>query len=62
VVAALRIGLKKEAREQRTANVRRWRTSAENLQFQVFGGLSVPDIPWQNRGSHNHVVEVVNDV
>jgi hypothetical protein len=36
--------------------------SAENLEFQELGGLSVPAIPWQNRGTHNHVVEVLNDV
>jgi acyl-homoserine lactone acylase PvdQ len=62
VVAALRAGLKREAAEQRTSNVRRWRTTAENLEFQELGGLSVPAIPWQNRGTHNHVVEVLNDV
>jgi acyl-homoserine lactone acylase PvdQ len=59
VVSALRVGLRKAQKGQPSANPKRWRTSAENLSFQEFGGLSVPEIPWQNRGTWNHVVEVV---
>lgn len=62
VVAALRVALKKEAKDQGTSNVRKWKTAAENLVFDEFGGLSVPEIPWQNRGTWNHLVEVLNEV
>ncbi len=59
VVAALRAALKTARKGQPSPNPKRWRTPAENLVFQEFGGLSVPGIPWQNRGSWNHVVEVL---
>jgi hypothetical protein len=38
-----------------------WSTPAENLVFQNLGAGSVEPIPWQNRGTHNHVVEVLSD-
>lgn len=38
-----------------------WNEPAENIVFQEFGAGSVPEIPWQNRGTHNHVVEVLTD-
>lgn len=38
-----------------------WTTPAENLAFQAFGAGSVEGIPWQNRGTHNHVVEILSD-
>lgn len=59
VVSALRVGLKRARKGQPSANPKKWLTSAENLVFQEFGGLSVPEIPWQNRGTWNHVVEVL---
>jgi len=38
-----------------------WEKPAENIVYQKFGAGSVPPIPWQNRGTHNHVVEVLSD-
>ena len=38
-----------------------WTKPAENIVFQEFGAGSVDPIPWQNRGTHNHVVEVLGD-
>ena len=38
-----------------------WEEPAENIVFTEFGAGSVPPIPWQNRGTHNHVVEVLSD-
>jgi hypothetical protein len=39
----------------------RWSTAAENIVFQELGAGSVEPIPWQNRDTHNHVVEVLSD-
>lgn len=36
-----------------------WETPAENIVFQALGAGSVAPIPWQNRGTHNHAVEVL---
>ena len=36
-----------------------WTAPAEWIEFQAFGAGSVDRIPWQNRGTHNHVVEVL---
>ncbi|MGH2751203.1 MAG: penicillin acylase family protein [Actinomycetota bacterium] len=36
-----------------------WSADAENITFEAFGAGSVDPIPWQNRGTHNHVVEVL---
>ena len=38
-----------------------WNEPAENIQFTEFGAGSVPEIPWQNRGTHNHAIEVLSD-
>ena len=38
-----------------------WTKPAENIVFQEFGAGSVSPIPWQNRGTHNHVVEILGD-
>jgi hypothetical protein len=38
-----------------------WTTPAENIVFQEFGAGSVSPIPWQNRGTHNHAVEILGD-
>ena len=38
-----------------------WEKPAENIVFAEFGAGSVPPIPWQNRGTHNHIVEVLSD-
>ncbi|MFN2594144.1 MAG: penicillin acylase family protein [Actinomycetota bacterium] len=41
------------------ADMSKWTTPAENIVFQEFGAGSVDDIPWQNRGTHNQLVEVL---
>ena len=38
-----------------------WEKPAENIVFTEFGAGSVDPIPWQNRGTHNHIVEVLSD-
>lgn len=38
-----------------------WEKPAENIVFREFGAGSVDPIPWQNRGTHNHIVEVLSD-
>jgi acyl-homoserine lactone acylase PvdQ len=37
-----------------------WTAPAEWIEFQTFGAGSVDRIPWQNRGTHNHVIEVLD--
>lgn len=37
-----------------------WATPAEWIEFQEFGAGSADHIPWQNRGTHNHVVEALS--
>lgn len=39
----------------------KWTAPAEWIEFENQGGGSVTHIPWQNRGTHNHVVEVLSD-
>ena len=48
-------------RNQQGNDMSQWFTPAENLVFQNLGAGSVEPIPWQNRGTHNHVVEVLAD-
>jgi hypothetical protein len=36
-----------------------WGTDAWMITFSSLGLGSAPDIPWQNRGTHNHVVEIL---
>lgn len=43
------------------ADMSAWTVPAENIVFQELGAGSVDPIPWQNRGTHNHVVEVLDD-
>jgi acyl-homoserine lactone acylase PvdQ len=43
------------------ADMNQWTTPAENLVFQELGAGAVAEIPWQNRGTHNHVVEILSD-
>lgn len=38
-----------------------WEKPAENIVFREFGAGSVPPIPWQNRGTHNQIVEILSD-
>ncbi|HJR44878.1 MAG TPA: penicillin acylase family protein [Actinomycetota bacterium] len=50
-----------QVREEQGADMSAWATPAENIVFSEFGAGSVDPIPWQNRGTHNHVVEVLSD-
>jgi hypothetical protein len=38
-----------------------WSTPREDIVFQELGYGSVDNIPWQNRGTHNHAVEILRD-
>jgi acyl-homoserine lactone acylase PvdQ len=44
------------------ADMSKWTTEAENITFDELGAGSVSEIPWQNRGTENHVVEAVKDL
>ena len=35
-----------------------WKTPAEWIVFPSFGASDALQIPWQNRGTHNHIVEI----
>ena len=61
VVAALDAALKKLEKDQGTPNVNEWTTPREDIVFQEFGYGSVEPIHWQNRGTHNHAVEILRD-
>jgi hypothetical protein len=37
-----------------------WSKKAENIVLDALGAGSVDEIPWQNRGTHNHVVEILS--
>ena len=50
-----------ELREEQGQDMAEWKADAEWIEFLNLGAGSVPDIPWQNRGTHNHVVEILSD-
>jgi acyl-homoserine lactone acylase PvdQ len=60
VVEALNKAIAKLTEEQ-GADMTAWVTPREDITFQAFGYGSVDPIPWQNRGTHNHVVEILSD-
>ena len=60
VVSSLMKALK-DLEEDQGANIADWTVPREDIVFQELGGASVPPIPWQNRGTHNHVVEILSD-
>jgi acyl-homoserine lactone acylase PvdQ len=60
VVKSLRQAVQFLQQEQ-GPDVSAWSTPAENLVFQEQGAGSVDPIPWQNRGTHNHAVEILSD-
>jgi hypothetical protein len=60
VVRASLVRAVKELTEEQGADMGAWTAPAENLQFQNLGAGSVTPIPWQNRGTHNHVVEILS--
>jgi acyl-homoserine lactone acylase PvdQ len=50
-----------QVKQQQGPDMAQWSVSPENIVFAEFGAGSVSPIPWQNRGTHNHVVEVLGD-
>jgi hypothetical protein len=60
VVASFRAAVDKLVTDH-GADMAKWSKAAENLAFQAFGAGSVTPIPWQNRGTHNHAVEILSD-
>jgi hypothetical protein len=38
--------------------VANWQHPADYIEFDAVGGLLMPPIPWQNRGTYNHAIEV----
>lgn len=48
-------------REQQGEDMSAWTTEAENIEFSALGAGTADPIPWQNRGTHNHAVEVLGD-
>ena len=43
---------------KRFGAINRWRAPADYIEFDEVGALSAEPIPWQNRGTYNHAVEV----
>lgn len=61
VVESLEAALQELTTAQGSATASEWTTPREDIEFQAFGFGSVDPIPWQNRGTHNHVVEILRD-
>ena len=59
-LSTLRSSIETLTREQER-DMSRWTAPAEWIEFQEFGAGSVEQIPWQNRGTHNQVIEVLPD-
>lgn len=50
-----------KVRAEQGEDMTAWEKPAENIVFTEFGAGPVDPIPWQNRGTHNHIVEVLSD-
>jgi acyl-homoserine lactone acylase PvdQ len=50
-----------ELKADQGADMSAWITPGEWIVFEEFGAGSVTPIPWQNRGTHNHVVEALSE-
>ena len=61
VIESLEAALTELEAAQETATATEWTTPREDIEFQAFGYGSVDPIPWQNRGTHNHAVEILKD-
>ncbi|HET7481480.1 MAG TPA: penicillin acylase family protein, partial [Actinomycetota bacterium] len=59
-VAALEKAIADLVKDQ-GSNPDEWTTPREDIVFEEYGYGSVDDIPWQNRGTHNHAVEILRD-
>jgi acyl-homoserine lactone acylase PvdQ len=44
------------------ADMSAWEKAPENIVFQELGAGSQDPIPWQNRGTHNHIAEILEDL
>ncbi len=55
---ALKLALEQVVKDQ-GEDISTWEKDAENITFDELGAGSVEDIPWQNRGTENHLVELV---
>ena len=44
------------------ADMNAWTKAPENIVFQELGAGSADPIPWQNRGTHNHIAEILEDL
>ncbi|MEA2434544.1 MAG: hypothetical protein QOG54_2001 [Actinomycetota bacterium] len=51
--------IKSATEEMGTGDVASWTAPIEKIHFSAIGGAEVPDIDWQNRGTWNHIVEVM---
>jgi acyl-homoserine lactone acylase PvdQ len=58
ITAALRAALAKLSTDQGTADMTKWTRDADMIHFTAQGAGTVDDIPWQNRGTYNHVAEI----
>ncbi|MEA2477047.1 MAG: hypothetical protein QOC87_1246 [Actinomycetota bacterium] len=58
VAAALNQALA-DLKKKQGSDMSKWTTPAESIVFQEFGAGSAADIPWQNRGTHNQLVEIL---
>lgn len=61
VIESLEAALAELTTAQGSPNVADWTKPREDIEFQAFGYGSVDPIPWQNRGTHNHAVEILRD-
>ena len=43
------------------ADMNAWTLPPENIVFQELGAGSAESFPWQNRGTHNHIAEILGD-
>lgn len=57
---ALKKAIEELVKEQ-GEDMSKWTTPAENLAYLNVGAGTVARIPWQNRGTHNHIVELLSD-
>jgi acyl-homoserine lactone acylase PvdQ len=58
LLTALRSALEALTTAQETEDLSALTRPADTISFEAQGGGSVPDIPWQNRGTYNHVAEI----
>ena len=58
ILAALTSALDALETEQETDVMADWTRPADMIRFEGQGAGSVPAIPWQNRGTYNHIAEI----